>query len=88
MPLTDKHFAKKYVSIGDKKYYTSWTDRENAGLLPNDTEQILRNVATNPEDPKFRRVKRDNANFQRVLGRFEGGIQILLSSGFRMQVSH
>lgn len=48
--------------------------------------QILRNVASNPEDPRFRRIKRDNENFQRALGRFEGGIQILLSSGFRMQV--
>ncbi|CAM9867456.1 unnamed protein product, partial [Ectocarpus sp. 8 AP-2014] len=47
---------------------------------------ILRNVASNPEDPRFRRIKRDNENFQRALGRFEGGIQILLSSGFRMQV--
>eukprot|EP00752_Nemacystus_decipiens_P011045 g9813.t1 len=49
-------------------------------------QQILRNVASNPEDPRFRRIKRDNENFQRALGRFEGGIQILLSSGFRMQV--
>ncbi|CAN0146680.1 unnamed protein product [Ascophyllum nodosum] len=46
---------------------------------------ILRNVATNPEDPRFRRIKRDNENFRRALGRFEGGIQILVSSGFRMQ---
>eukprot|EP00904_Undaria_pinnatifida_P009674 jgi/Undpi1/5837/HiC_scaffold_2.g01111.m1 len=49
-------------------------------------QQILRNVASNPEDPRYRRIKRDNENFQRALGRFEGGIQILLSSGFRMQV--
>ncbi|CAN0092205.1 unnamed protein product [Pylaiella littoralis] len=49
-------------------------------------QQILRNVASNPEDPRFRRIKRDNENFQRALGRFEGGIQILLSSGFKMQV--
>ena len=50
--------------------------------------QILRNVASNPEDPRFRRIKRDNENFKRALGRFEGGIQILLSSGFRMQVGY
>ncbi|CAN0360387.1 unnamed protein product, partial [Discosporangium mesarthrocarpum] len=47
--------------------------------------QILCNVVSNPEEPRFRRIRRDNEPFQQAVGRFEGGIQILVALGFRVE---
>lgn len=51
------------------------------------TPQILQNVRSNPEDPRFRRIRCENERFHADVGRFEGATQILLSSGFRMAIA-
>lgn len=46
---------------------------------------VVANVCAAPENAAFRRIPRDNANFQRDLGRFDGGHQSLFALGFQEQ---
>lgn len=48
--------------------------------------QILSNIRANPEDPRFRRIRTQNERFHADVGKHDGALQILLSSGFQMQV--
>jgi PUB domain len=44
-------------------------------------------VRANPEDPRFRRIRCENERFHADVGQYDGATQILLSSGFQLQVS-
>lgn len=46
---------------------------------------VVANVCAAPENAAFRRIPRDNANFQRDLGQFDGGYQSLFALGFQEQ---
>ncbi|KAG5180961.1 hypothetical protein JKP88DRAFT_322611 [Tribonema minus] len=48
--------------------------------------QILQNMRSSPEDPRFRRIRCENERFAADVGRFEGAVQVLLSSGFKVVV--
>lgn len=48
--------------------------------------QILHNVASNPEDLRFRRIRCGNERFHADVGRYEGAVQVLLASGFKIEV--
>jgi hypothetical protein len=47
---------------------------------------VLQNIAANPENPMFSTIKRENVRFHADIGRFEGATQVLLASGFQMEV--
>ena len=46
--------------------------------------QVLQNIRSNPEDPRFRRIRSQNEKFHADVGRYDGALQILIASGFQM----
>lgn len=48
-------------------------------------EKIVSNITGHPMEEKYRKVKRDNAAFQRRLGSFTGSREVMLAVGFQEQ---
>ena len=49
-------------------------------------EKILNNIANNPNEEKYRRMKKSNGTFQKRLGGVSGGADALLACGFTSEM--
>jgi hypothetical protein len=45
---------------------------------------LFSQIVAHPEEPKYRRVRRDHAKFNADIGRFKGGKEILVAAGFEL----
>jgi len=45
---------------------------------------LFSQIVAHPEEPNFRRIRRDHPGFQEDVGRHRGGKEILIAAGFRL----
>eukprot|EP00934_Nitzschia_sp_Nitz4_P004326 Nitzschia sp. Nitz4//scaffold104_size75438//59071//60240//NITZ4_005665-RA/size75438-processed-gene-0.50-mRNA-1//-1//CDS//3329532413//4316//frame0 len=45
---------------------------------------IFRQIHARPEDTNLRRIRRDHPQFQQDIGRFKGGVELLIAAGFEL----
>jgi hypothetical protein len=46
--------------------------------------QIFQQIQKHPEEPNFRRIRRDHVQFQKDIGRHKGGQEVLIAAGFTL----
>eukprot|EP00980_Cylindrotheca_fusiformis_P000937 scaffold248_cov111-Cylindrotheca_fusiformis.AAC.14 len=73
---------------GVKLYVTKLkesTSKEPAGVQATALQSLLRiyqQINAHPEEARFRRIRRDHEQFVQDVGRFEGGVEVLIAGGF------
>jgi len=50
-------------------------------------QTYIKNLSSNPEEPKFRHINMENGGFKKRVAAFEGAIAVLLACGFHQETS-
>ena len=59
-------------------------DSEAQKAAINALHMLFSQIVSHPEEPNFRRIRRDHPRFQEDVGRHPGGKEILIAAGFRL----
>jgi len=52
----------------------------------NSLQSLFSQILSHPEEMKYRKIRRDHPKFMLDIGRHEGGVELLIASGFRFEV--
>ena len=59
-------------------------DKAAQSCAVNALHTIFSQIVSRPEEPKFRRIRRDHPKFNQDIGRHPGGKELLIAAGFRL----
>ncbi|KAK9804353.1 hypothetical protein WJX72_008599 [[Myrmecia] bisecta] len=80
------HILAGPAFAGDSQANAAWVDEDDAGQDMGRALQtlatVLQNALKDPKEPKFRRVRQQNAAFQTKAGRFPAALDLLRLAGF------
>jgi hypothetical protein len=63
-------------------FLCSSNSQDNSHLALNTLLKVIDNIITHPQEPKYQKIKKSNAVFQRKLGGVVGGEACILAAGF------